>query len=539
MIRASYTSNDETTFNFTNGSSGGFSTQVINTEILAGANQLNGGNAGILAVNVGGNILAQYNAKNGEALATPIQGINDSTLARDFSATPELAYINALNPSQTQYQSLDEIAQSWDQTTRGLTETGTAVVAVAAVAAIIATAGAAGAAVGAAASAGATAVGATAATAATVGTMAAAATAVAITTAAATFAVSATNASLNADNLGNIDDVAKTSVKETTSKESLKNIAVASVTAALTAGIAEASGLNDAVRTANAASNTTTMATQMKIALAESAISNTTSTLVQSAISNDSSSDMIKNLATNIAIGAFSNVAAKQIGAAAHSGTISKPEQLALHAGLGAITAALTGNDALSGAVSGVVGEMTGDALKSQVDSGSMTKQTAIQLAGLAGGFSSIITGEFSGQSDHEVAQNVWSGSRIGANAAQNNSFYIGGKVKIPFPGPDYDIHAGVQSNILFREDSIGTDGRGTNFLVVPEVGAGMYVYTIPHGHDPSVSTSWGYRNTISADYIRTHQGGSGFGYTVGISTAPATVVPVNVSVSIPDKNKN
>jgi hypothetical protein len=345
-----------------------------------------------------------------------------------LEATSDLLHnISALNPTQTQYQSLDEISKSWDQTGRGLTETGTAVVAVAAVAATIATAGAAGVVVAGAAGMTTAADGATvtAATLTTGGMMVAAGTAVAITTAAATFAVSATNASLNADNLGNIDDVAKTSVKETTSKESLKNIAIASVTAALTAGIAEASGLNNAVRTANAAGTTTTTATQMKIALAESAISNTTSTLVQSAISNDSSSDMIKNLATNIAIGAFSNIAAKNIGSAAYAGDISKPEQLLLHAGLGATTAALTGNDVLSGAVSGVVGEMTAEF----ADKNTNLSDSAIkELAGVAGGLSSIITGEFSGQNDHEVAQNIWSGSRIGKNAAENN--YLSPKEK-------------------------------------------------------------------------------------------------------------
>jgi hypothetical protein len=214
----SYTNNDEATFNFTNGSSGFYVTEVINTEILAGANSSSGGSAGSLTINVGGGILAQYSSKSGEAATTPTEGINDSTLARDFSATPELAYINALNPTQTQYQSLDEIAQSWDQTTRGLNENGQLVIAAAAAAIAIGTGG-----IGS-------------------GLSGAIMTAVA-TTAATTATISATNSSMNADgNLaGSLDDVGKTALKDTTSEEAIKNYAISAAVAGAAAWAVQAS----------------------------------------------------------------------------------------------------------------------------------------------------------------------------------------------------------------------------------------------------------------------------------------------------------
>ena len=41
--------------------------------------------------------------------------------------------------------------------------------------------------------------------------------------------------------------------------------------------------------------------------------------------------------------------------------TIGKSEQLILHAGLGAITSSLTKNDAMSGMIAGVAGELTAE----------------------------------------------------------------------------------------------------------------------------------------------------------------------------------
>jgi hypothetical protein len=192
----SHTNNDETTFNFTNGTSGFFNTEIINTEILAGSNSSSGGSSGNLAFNVGGNILAQYNST--------------------FLGTPKLTYINALNPNQTQYQSLDEISKSWDQATRGLNENGQLVIAVGATAVAIGTGG-----IGS-------------------GISGAMMTAVA-TTAAATATISTTNASMNADGnlVGSLDDVTKTTFKDTTSKEAVKNYAIAAALAAAAYGAGE------------------------------------------------------------------------------------------------------------------------------------------------------------------------------------------------------------------------------------------------------------------------------------------------------------
>ena len=390
------TENKKGTYSFSNGTSGHISNTIINNEIRTDGGKASE-NSGKLTFNTNNSILAQYkNTENG----------TDTSVFAD-SAT--LSYLNNLDPTKTIYNPIDETHINWDQTTRGLTKTGTAVVAVAAVIAVVATAGAAAPAMSGAA---------TAAFAA--GTASASA-------AAATASVSATNASMNTngDAFKQLKDVGKITWDNTTSRESFENYAIASMTAALTAGISEISGLNEAVKAANAANsagNSTSMATQMKIALAESAISNTTSTLVQSAVSNNSSSDTLKNLAVNVAVGSVGNLGAKAIGSAAHAEKITKSEQLTLHAGLGAAVATASGNDALSGAAAGVVGEIMGDNLKSQVDSGSMHRQTAIQLAGLSGSAASLVASAATGQSDEQTADNIFAGQRIGSNAAANNA---------------------------------------------------------------------------------------------------------------------
>ena len=152
--------------------------------------------------------------------------------------------------------------------------------------------------------------------------------------------------------------------------------------------------------------------------------------------------DALKDQGKNILIYTAAKVAANEIGRAYHgstvvdangnmvgqtSPTIGKPEQLLLHAGLGAATSALTGNDAASGAIAGVIGELAAEG----ANKGGVDVSTSIQVANLAGAISSLTYGGLTGQSDEEMANNAWEGSRIGQNAAQNNfaTAIVGGAV--------------------------------------------------------------------------------------------------------------
>jgi hypothetical protein len=107
-------------------------------------------------------------------------------------------------------------------------------------------------------------------------------------------------------------------------------------------------------------------------------------------------------------------------GSVMTSPSIGKSEQLLLHAGLGAITSSLTGNDAVSGAIAGVAGELTAEL----ANKGGVDVPTSIQLANLAGAISSITYGGLTNQSDEQMANNAWEGSRIGGNAAKENALY-------------------------------------------------------------------------------------------------------------------
>ena len=108
----------------------------------------------------------------------------------------------------------------------------------------------------------------------------------------------------------------------------------------------------------------------------EVAINTVASSASQSAINGDSFSDSLKAQGKNVLIYTLAKVGANEIGRAYHGTTtldangnvisktppiIDKSEQLLLHAGLGAITSSLTGNDAMSGAIAGVAGELTAE----------------------------------------------------------------------------------------------------------------------------------------------------------------------------------
>jgi len=174
----------------------------------------------------------------------------------------------------------------------------------------------------------------------------------------------------------------------------------------------------------------------LKNSFQEVAINTVASSASQSAINGDSFTDSLKAQGENILIYTLAKVGANEIGRAYHGTTvldgngnvidktpptIGKSEQLLLHAGLGAITSSLTGNDAMSGAIAGVAGELTAEL----ANENGADVATSIQLANLSGAISSVIYGGLTNQSDEEMANNAWEGSRIGGNAGANNLFFI------------------------------------------------------------------------------------------------------------------
>jgi hypothetical protein len=161
------------------------------------------------------------------------------------------------------------------------------------------------------------------------------------------------------------------------------------------------------------------------------------------------SKEALENQAINIVAGAVGNVGAKRIGLAYHKPDgITKTKQLLLHAGLGAGTSAITGNDPLNGAVSGVVGEVVGEKLR---DTG-VSKKTGSELAGLAGGLSSIFTGNAVGLDDSEVADSIFAGQRIGKNAAKYNAYFALRPLKSEHKRVS-KILSKIESNILDKND--------------------------------------------------------------------------------------
>ena len=133
----------------------------------------------------------------------------------------------------------------------------------------------------------------------------------------------------------------------------------------------------------------------------EVAINTVASSASQSAINGDSFIDSLKAQGENILIYSTAKVGANEIGRAYHGTTvldgngnvidktpptIGKSEQLLLHAGLGAITSSLTKNDAMSGAIAGVAGELTAEL----ANENGADVATSIQLANLAGAISAM-----------------------------------------------------------------------------------------------------------------------------------------------------
>ncbi len=537
--QTSYETKDKGNYFLSNGNSGFYQGNAINTEIVS-----NGGTNSNLAFNVGNSIVAQYNKSSGDNSNGIIKtGLDGSILYGDFSGNSRLAYLDKLDSNITLYNPVEEINKSWSQTTRGLTGAGQAVVAITATAL---TAGSMGP-IGGSWTQGALVAGSSAA--------------------ASTAAVAATNAAMNAD--GDIFKQLKTISKDTwdttTSRESVKNIVIAAAAGGLAVGAGNfantgsfsAPATNGANTISASASWSERVGANLKNSFQEVAINTVSSTAAQSAISGESFVDALKSQGKNILIYTAAKVGANEIGRAYHgstvvdangnvvgqtSSTIGKPEQLLLHAGLGAATSALTGNDAASGAVAGVAGELAAEG----INKAGANIPTSIQAANLTGAISSVTYGGLTGQSDEQMADNAWEGSRIGQNAGENNALYFRDK-KIKHTDwittkdvKDFDLNIGVQGNLTHVNGSYGTDGAGLAIDLNPSIGGSTYFSVSPRGETVVGSNTLGFKNLFfSGGPLYTNKGNAGFTGSLGLAL-PLYPVPVNATVNIPlDKLHN
>ena len=281
-----------------------------------------------------------------------------------------------------------------------------------------------------------------------------------VSSAATTAAVSATNTSMNAegDMFKQSADISKQTAKDTTSKESLENMAIAGTTAALTFGITQ--GVSELTNSANAANttsaangsnginsatqisaidpnlttlnldgfpatslassginNSTTLTSRFLTALQNSSIQTISASAAQSTIKGDSFSEAFKNQLTNIIINAAGEIVANEIGTSYKTGEINKTTQLTAHAALGCAMAAAGSNNCAAGAASGVIGETFGELM--YYNGNGLNKQNTIAVSQVIGALTAAaIVGPDDGDS-------VFAGSQIGRNAVENNTLYI------------------------------------------------------------------------------------------------------------------
>ena len=286
----------------------------------------------------------------------------------------------------------------------------------------------------------------------------------------------------------------------------------------------------------------------LKNSFQEVAINTVASSASQSAINGDSFTDSLKAQGENVLIYTLAKVGANEIGRAYHGTTvidgngnvidktpptIGKSEQLILHAGLGAITSSLTGNDAMSGAIAGVAGELTAEL----ANENGADVATSIQLANLGGAISSVTYGGLTNQSDEQMANNAWEGSRIGGNAGANNATFFMNKKILNYPyDKDYDLNFGVQGTLGRVTGSYGTNGSGITAEINPSYGIAGYVSYIPRGESEFSTISYGIRSGPSLGIIVTDN--QNYGYTGSLGPAfQLYPIPYNISITIPTNN--
>ena len=316
-------------------------------------------------------------------------------------------------------------------------------------------------------------------------------------------------------------NIAKT-LKDTTSKESLKNIAIAALAGGIAgglmsfispapqAGVATSGGdgaasLGSTSPTAVPTTSPTEISAPMNTALSTSpspgsitnvnqlanafagAVKNTSINVgsqiaAQSAVNGESVQDAIKNQGTNILLYAAGELAANQIGNAAHpvdaqgnnlAPRINMPTQLALHAGLGCALAAAGGNNCGAGAAAGVIGEATGQYLNNNTQ---LTREQLIAASQITGALAAATVAE------PEDGNSVFAGSYIAANAVRNNAIKVWVQ-EVAVGNYHTSIKIQPEDQIRWKNDPRYGDIFNN---IDPETG--MYYATIGGGPDSSSS---------------------------------------------------
>ena len=368
-----------------------------------------------------------------------------------------------------------------------MTDVAIAATSVATIAATILTAGSAGPAVGSLISGTSSSTGLSVAT-----SVAANAT---LSTITSTMITSALQTSLNAkgDIFNQIKDITKDTIKETISKENIKNYLFTAVTTALTSGLT--TGITNKL-------NTNIRSNEFTKALKESVASSLANSTVESTMNGKSFKDMLKDQLTTSLIMVGANIATKEIGSNYHEGNINKGTQLFLHGVTGAVTSKILGNDMTSGAVSSIIGEVTGELLGENTK---LSDDALKEIGGLAGGLSALVTGGLRGLSSEEISSNIFNSQRLGKNAVENNYLLKTGQVEKgdtlksitkeinDFYGTNLTEEDLVKINAIADENNL-TIG---DVIAVGTVGENGEVWRVPYD-----------KNEVNLDYLKNNMKG-------------------------------
>jgi filamentous hemagglutinin len=344
-----------------------------------------------------------------QAAAQAAAGGNPATPAslKTLAAKPGMAWINDVaaqsaelaktNPAAALHiQNVQLAHDQWDYKQQGLTKEGAAIVTL-----VVAyfTAGAGTGAVTAVTGASASTIAGSVALSAAAGAASAA-----ITTLATQAAVSMIN---NQGNLGAV-------LNELGSKDSIKNLAMAMVTAGALSGLSTAMG---GITTANGTNWANINATSPFVdQLQKNLVNQLTSNVLQTALTGGNSKDYEKSLQTSL-LTAFISTGAAQganaIGDMQANGTLNALTHKLAHAiagcAAGAATASVGGSSASNGCGSGAIGAVIGE-LTAEAAGSSMKPEDRINLARLMAGVAGALTG-----GDVTLAANA------GGNAVVNN----------------------------------------------------------------------------------------------------------------------